>query len=220
MNVQQLAAALSAHFGPKVVVLASGLDGTVADLFPEERASVAHAKEKRLAEFCTGRRLAHQALERLGLPPTALPMREDRRPAWPEGVLASISHTKGVAVVVAAHKGDAELLGVDVELDQDLAEHIHRVVLTPEEQAFINAADPSRRGRLALAHFSAKECLYKAQYPVTETFLEFQDVDLTLSDAEFSGVIHKPAAAQKLPPRLDGFWVQVGGWLAAGLRKP
>lgn len=220
MDVQRLAAALSAHFGPQVVVLASALDGTVADLFPEERASVAHAKEKRLAEFCTGRRLAHQALAQLGLPPTPLPMRDDRRPAWPPGVLASISHTKGVAVVVAALPTEVELLGVDVEVDQDLAEHIHRVVLTPKEQAFIAAAEPSQRGALALAHFSAKECLYKAQYPVTETFLEFQDVDLSLTEQHYSGVVHKAAAAQRLPPRLDGFWLRAGGWLAAGLRKP
>lgn len=220
VKVAELAAALSAHFGPQVVVLASELDGTVADLFPEERASVAHAKEKRLAEFCTGRRLAHQALLQLGLPPTALPMREDRRPAWPPEVLASISHTKGVAVVVAAPKREVELLGVDVEVDQDLAEHIHRVVLTPTEQATLAAGEPERRGRMALVHFSAKECLYKAQYPVTETFLEFQDVDLTLDGPHFSGVVHQEVAAQKLPPRLDGFWVQAGGWLATGLKKP
>lgn len=214
------AAALSAAFGPKVVVLASALNGTVADLLPEERASVAHAKEKRLAEFCTGRRLAHQALEHLGFPKTPLPMREDRRPDWPAGVVASISHTRGIAVVVAAHAGEVELLGVDVEVDQPMAEATYRMVLTERERAVVAAAPAAAQGQLALAHFSAKECLYKAQYPRTEIFLEFQDVDLSFRGDRFEAVIHRAEAARQLPPVLTGFLVRRGGWLASGLKKP
>src|SRR5437763_335927 len=77
----------------------TALDG---QLYPEERACIARAVPKRRAEFATGRVCARQALERLGVAVGPLLPHPDRSPAWPPGIVGSISHTDGYCAVAVA----------------------------------------------------------------------------------------------------------------------
>ena len=143
-------------------------------LLPEERGAVTRAVEKRVREFATGRVLARRALGRLGRPSEAIPAAEDRSPAWPPGVVGSITHTHGLCVVACTTPARVRAIGVDVERLRDLRDGLEERILRPEERA--------ERVLPTLAYFCAKEALYKCQYPLTSRFLEFQDVRVRFDD--------------------------------------
>lgn len=169
-------------FPEGVVVVERDPAAVFGRLFPEEEASIACAVEKRRREFAAGRLLAREALGRLGVAPGALPVGEGRAPRWPQGVVGSIAHTRGLCAVAVAHAGAAVAgLGVDVEPDVPLKDALlQRIALPAERDRLARAGDPARLGKLL---FCAKEALYKAQYPATRTFLGFHDVELELDPA-------------------------------------
>lgn len=144
-----------------------------AELFPEERASVAKAVEKRRAEFGTARVCARRALARLGYAALPLVPNKDRSPVWPEGVVGSITHTRGYCAVVVAQASAFVSLGVDAEQDKTLTPDLIEMICTPQERVQLFDRD-------AIVYFAAKEAFYKCQYPLTRQFLGFQDVELEL----------------------------------------
>jgi 4'-phosphopantetheinyl transferase EntD len=158
-----------------------------AELFPEERASLANSVEKRRAEFGTARVCARRALGRLGFEPMPLVPKKDRSPVWPAGVVGSITHTRGYCAVVVAPDSALISLGVDAEQDKVLTPDLIEMICTPRERVQL-------RGHDAVVYFAAKEAFYKCQYPLTQQFLGFQDVELELdlSSGTFSARIIKP----------------------------
>ena len=71
-------------------------------LFPEEEALVAGAVTKRREEFAAGRNAARAALAGLGPPPCPLLRAGRRAPAWPQGIVGSITHCSGFCCAVVA----------------------------------------------------------------------------------------------------------------------
>jgi len=105
----------------------------------------------------------------------------DRMPVWPEGITGSITHTDDhCAAVLARHSGGIASLGIDLEPDEDLPADILEMVCRPEELVWLQEQRADRRGLLAKVIFSAKECAYKAQYPLSGTMLEFHDFRIQL----------------------------------------
>ena len=139
-------------------------------LFPEERAAMARAVPTRVAEFTGGRVAARAALARIGLPPVAIPVGDDRAPAWPEGVVGSISHGGGVCVAVVGRAAAWRGLGVDLEPDAPLPPDLVAEIAVEAELA---ALAPMGQGHAATRVFSAKEAAYKAQYPETRAVFGF-----------------------------------------------
>lgn len=142
-----------------------------AELFPEERAQLANAVEKRRAEFGTARVCARRALARLGFEPMPLVPNKDRSPVWPAGVVGSITHTRGYCAVVVARDSALVSVGIDAEQDKTLTPDLIEMICTPAERAGLLDRD-------AVVYFAAKEAFYKCQYPLTQKFLGFQDVEL------------------------------------------
>lgn len=172
-----------------------------AELFPEERACLANAVEKRRAEFGTARICARRALAQLGFPPRPLVPNKDRSPVWPEGVVGSITHTRGYCAVVVAPDSTFVSLGVDAEQDKALTADLIQMICTPHERAGLAERD-------AVIYFAAKEAFYKCQYPLTKKYLGFQDVELDIdqSSGTFTARIikddvDKPAWLQQLRGR-------------------
>ncbi len=66
---------------------------------------------------------------------------------------------------------------------QPLEPELWRFVLTEDERAALEREPAETRGLLAKVVFSAKECFYKAQYPLTRQFLGFKQVRITLIPA-------------------------------------
>lgn len=172
---------LEALLGPGVIVASSPLHGELADLFPEERRVVEHAVISRVREFATGRLLARQLLRRLGYSDMPLLPGADRCPVWPAGATGSISHTSDLCVVAVALTSEATAIGIDVEPFAPLESELFPLVFVESESRWLAAQPSSQQPFLARALFSAKECYYKCQYPLTRRVLEFRDVEARVS---------------------------------------
>lgn len=161
---------------PLVVVI----EKPIAELpaaYPEEARCVAQAVGKRRREFLTGRACAHEALSALGAAPAPLLAGPDRLPVWPQGFIGSITHTDRACAAAAGRTGgDLRSIGIDLEPAEDLPTDLWETVCRPEERAWLDSAPSAGRGLLARAIFSAKECAFKAQFPLTRAMLEFEEI--------------------------------------------
>jgi 4'-phosphopantetheinyl transferase EntD len=193
---------------PAIAVQAGPSDWD-ARLLPEEEPMVARAIERRRREVAAGRSCARRALALLGAPPTALPADGDRVPRWPSGVAGSITHTRGFCAAAVAWQRDLRALGIDAErpIDTERAD-VMRLVATPGEAAWLARLDEEHRAAGAGLVFSAKEALYKCQFPLTREMLEFSDVELSLDGCdlvaspvgELTAVFRPGTRARDLPP--------------------
>jgi 4'-phosphopantetheinyl transferase EntD len=207
-------------YGAGLAVVCAQPRAYLDELHPEERARIEAAAPRRRRQFSTGRHCAREALRRLGLPPAALPTRPDRSPAWPDGVVGSISHTDGCCVVVVGASPPWFALGVDVEGDAPLDAKIQARVCRPEEREWLASRAVSERGLLGKVFFSAKEAVYKCQHPLAGASLGFQDVALRLDpgagrfDAEIRGPLPSEHAGLR---RLSGRFARSAGFVVAAV---
>ena len=149
-------------------------------LFPEEIAYLARSVQSRQAEFGTARVCARKALSELGGPSCALVPHADRAPRWPEGFIGSITHTKDCCAVVVTHLHRVAGLGTDIEPDVPLPAELERHICTEDERNWFALHDGSDRGWLGKLLFSAKEAVYKCQYRLTGTFIDYTEITLAL----------------------------------------
>lgn len=143
--------------------------------YPEEEQAVARAVAKRQHEYRAARRLFREALAQLGAPPAPLPSAPDRSPVWPEGFIGSVTHTDGWCGVVLARAAALVGVGVDVEKAGPLGQEVARRVLTADEQSQLH---PDEIPHVSKLYFSAKESVYKCQYPATGMFLDFHALSI------------------------------------------
>lgn len=162
---------------PPVVVAAARPADIGGELLPAEEAAVARALDSRRSEFAQGRACARQALARLGVPPVAIPMLPNRAPAWPEGVVGSITHTSDLVCAVVARATELPSIGIDAESrGRQLRPRIAKFICTPAEQGKRGAL-PDEMDSLRLV-FSAKESVHKCVAPISGITLGFHDVEL------------------------------------------
>jgi len=129
-----------------VTVTQSELADTPA-LMPEERSFLARAVPARVLEFTTGRSCARAALARLGCPPVAIAVGDEREPLWPPGFIGSITHRPGhcAAAVARCEPHLIAGLGFDAEPAQALPEDVLKVACCPGEQEWIRQRSPRSR---------------------------------------------------------------------------
>lgn len=189
------------------------------DLSPEEEKNVELAVAKRRREFVAARWCVRRGLEGLGLEPLPVPNDARRAPIWPSGVVGSISHTAGYCAVVVASAADLASVGLDVERDAPVGEHLWERICTPGERQWLDRWPPEERGRWVRIVFSAKESFYKCQYQLTETFLGFHDARLWLEpDARrYEVELLRDVGPFARSDRLAGGWVEPDGLLATGM---
>lgn len=149
--------------------------GATAALTEEEITLTASWAPPRRNEFAAGRRCARQALAALGAIAGGDALLPDGEglPAWPQGFLGSISHSRGVAMAVVAPVAAYSLLGLDLEKTNRLSVAAVRRVVHPLEEGFAGG-DQLRASVL----FSLKESFYKAQFPRWRTAGNFHDLAL------------------------------------------
>ncbi|MFO0682506.1 MAG: 4'-phosphopantetheinyl transferase superfamily protein [Sandaracinus sp.] len=173
---------LAPLLGPEVVLLDAPIDPSALDeIAPEERALVAAAHPKRQREFATARKLARQALGRLGIDAPPLLNDPDRAPIWPPGIRGSVTHcdTRALVAVCRAEHGS---VGIDVEHRAGLKPELWPSVFLASEIEALEALPESERARRALVLFSAKEALYKAQFPLSRTYMGFRALHVHAAD--------------------------------------
>jgi 4'-phosphopantetheinyl transferase EntD len=194
------------------------------DLFPAEAAIVARAVEKRRREFATGRSCARTALRGLGVGPVPILAGERGAPQWPSGIVGTITHCSGYRAAVAARQTEFRTVGLDAEPNDDLPDGVLRAVSLPAERdriaGLLEAAPGVCWDRLL---FCAKEAVYKAWYPLTRSWLGFEDADITFdaADGTFEARLVAPATVDGEP--LTGFsgrWLSDRGLILAAIVVP
>lgn len=187
------------------------------ELFPEEAAALGNAVSKRRLEFVTARACAREALAQLGHPVQPIPNGPRGEPLWPAGVVGSITHCTGYRACALAPASELLTIGVDAEANRPLPEGVIGDIALPEERRWLERAAAEEPGvswdRLL---FSIKESVYKAWFPLTGSWLGFDDasVEIDRSAGTFTASLLVPGPTLQGGP-LDGF---CGRWLAgAGL---
>ena len=182
------------------------------ELFPEERAALGQAVEKRRREFVTARACAREALAQLGLPPSPIATGERGEPRWPAGVVGSITHCAGFRACALARAEDLAGVGIDAEPHAPLPEGVLGEVARAEERPALaelaRAAPVVHWDRLL---FSAKESVYKVWFPLARCWLGFEDAVLTLDPVartfQARLLVAWPEVGACFPRVLDGRWL-------------
>ncbi len=191
-----------------------------AGLAPEEAASLSGAVPRRAREFTAGRVAARRAMREIGILNESVPAGVDRAPIWPEGVVGSIAHSDEHCVAVVARATDWLSLGADLEPDAPLETALWDSVLRPEEIAWLEARPTMDRGRLARLMFSAKECAYKCQHPLTRALLDFDDFAIALAPRTFEARFQRAVGPFAAGAALSGRWTAADGALLTALALP
>jgi 4'-phosphopantetheinyl transferase EntD len=201
-------AAVRGLFGPEVEL--ATMDPAHADpnaLLPEEAAEIERALDKRRREYAAGRQLARRLLHRVSVESRWPLLRgEGGAPRWPAGIVGTISHTRGLAAVAIARADAVRSIGLDLESGAPLESGLWHMVCTDHELQWLAALPPGSAGRQAKAVFSAKEAVYKTQYPLTGVVLAFDavDIDLDVAAGGFTATFRVTAGPFEPGARMHG----------------
>jgi len=206
-------------FAPDIAVAAT--DPRVAHHrpLPQEIGAMSRMVPVRQKSFAAGRVAAHLAMTRLGHPVAPVLMTPDRAPLWPAHLTGSISHSHTCCIAALGRADQVRALGVDVEEDSDLESDLVPEVCTGKERAWLSTQPQTRTGLLAKLIFSAKECAYKCQYPLSNTLFGFEmfNVTLDLETHQFTAVFQKDVPQFAAGTRLNGRFVIADGLIMTAM---
>lgn len=169
----------------------------------QERAIVAAAVESRRREFAAGRMLARRLLQSLGFE-GPLNRTRDGTPAWPPGIVGSISHCATLAAAAVCRSGNCAGLGIDVDIRQPLSSEIAMRILTSDEAYWTASCEANADAGILV--FCAKEAFYKAIYPLTRQVIEFNSVNITPAGKGFSAELLIDVGPFRRGDVLPGRW--------------
>jgi 4'-phosphopantetheinyl transferase EntD len=214
-----LRAALATALFPRGVVAVDAYGVTSAtELFAAEAESVTGAVYKRKQEFAAGRSCARLALSALGCSPAPLRAGPDRAPVWPKGVTGSISHTTGYCIAAVARKSSYPAIGVDAECIGRVTEDLWHSLFVDDELLWLYRQPESERAESATILFGAKESFYKLQYSLTQAWLGFKDVCVSVDAGRFVVVVREQIVIGR-EMRIDtiGRYVRHGDRILCGM---
>jgi 4'-phosphopantetheinyl transferase EntD len=182
-----------------------------------EEAAIARAVPRRRAEFATGRRLAREALARLGCLAASLPPDSAGMPQWPTGFVGTISHSGQLCVAVVGRAHNLLGIGIDLEEIGPMQPGLASMICRPDENDMSGICGPVD---LTLLRFVAKEAFFKAYFPATRAFLDFQDVRVAIDGA--SGCFEAHLMEQSKPSLcgsrvFGGRFAMLIGYVVAGI---
>ena len=183
-----------------------------APLHPSEEAGVADAVPARRAEYAAVRECARTALRRLGLGDAAVPAGPDRAPVWPAGIVGSMTHVDGYRAAAVGRVDAWVGIGIDAEVHAPLPPGVATLVMSQDERSALAGA--GRGLCLDSVLFSAKESVYKVWYPVTRSWLGFEDVDVRLGDGSFVARLGRPGLGTDV---LHGRWAVGDGLVVTAI---
>lgn len=184
-------------FPGAVVAVSTETDRLTGALYPQEAEHIRHAIAKRRDEFTLGRLCAREALGRAGIQDFPLRVGPNREPRWPPGITGSITHCDGFCGVALA-RAPIRAIGIDAETRAPLPAEIFDLVFLPDEKRQLAM---HRLPEAAKLIFSAKESIYKCQFPLAALPLDFADVEIKL-DEQAGGFSAKINASMPVPPGL------------------
>jgi 4'-phosphopantetheinyl transferase EntD len=170
-------------------------DASEDSLWPEERAVVGQAVAKRRVEFATVRACARSALAELGVPPAPILPGPRGAPGWPAGIVGSMTHCAGYRAAAVASDSFAASIGIDAEPHAPLPDGVLDAIARPEEHGWLaELAASAPRVHWDRLLFSMKESVYKAWFPLTGSWLDFDEASITVepSIGAFTAVLQVP----------------------------
>ena len=143
-------------------------------------------------------------------------------PLWPPGIVGSITHCAGYRGCALATTSTLTSIGIDAEPHAALPEGLVASVATAAERRQLRdlgrQAPEIHWDRLL---FSAKECVYKAWFPLTHRRLDFADVEVRVDcdDGGFSArlLVPGPMLAGGEVTTLSGRWLVCNGLVATAI---
>lgn len=151
-------------------------------LFEEEELLCAEFGEKRKRDFASGRYCARKALQQLELPPQPIQIGPKSEPVWPKGFIGSISHAQNLCGAIAGKLEDFHGLGLDIEDMERFHLGLCSAVCTENELQQLATSDQVVQLNTLAVIFTLKEAFYKFQFPITQTYLGFKDVEIEFFD--------------------------------------
>jgi len=137
----------------------------------------------RKAEFLAGRFCASKCLSELNITDFEIKTDKNRCPLWPAGLNGSITHSKSTAI--AAVSAQPSVLGVGIDIEDIFSSiaisEIKEQVLFGNEFSLFDASEVSRKVLFSLV-FSIKESFFKAAYPSTGYYFDFDAVRIDSLD--------------------------------------
>ncbi|MFE6689192.1 4'-phosphopantetheinyl transferase [Streptomyces sp. NPDC057743] len=195
-------------------------------LFPQEAALVERAVAGRRAEFATVRACAREALARLGHDPVPILPGQRGAPRWPDGLVGSMTHCRGYRAAALARATELATVGLDAEPNGPLPGNgVAETVLRPAERTHVAQLAAMRPeihwDRLV---FSAKESVYKAWFPLTHRWLDFEEAEVTVDPAAGTFrarlLVPGPEVNGARLPGFDGRWLARAGLLVTAIAVP
>lgn len=199
---------------PAAAVAVATTGDRSVELYPEEEAALGQAVEKRRREFVTARACARDALARLGIAEGPIPTGSRGEPVWPPGVVGSITHCTGYRACALGRAEDLLTIGIDAEVNEPLPAGLVADIALSEEREWIARLRGEEPGvcwdRLL---FTIKESIYKAWFPLTRSWLGFEDASVAIDRDHGTFAAHLLVPGPTLNGRhLDDFQ---GRWLAS-----
>lgn len=201
---------------PEVHAVETSADPPDATLFPAERAVIARAVDKRCREFTTVRHCARTALAGIGVEPAPILPGERGAPVWPVGVVGSMTHCAHYRAAAVARSREIATVGIDAEPNEPLPAGLLDTIARPEERTALAGAagSPVCWDRLL---FSAKESVYKAWFPMTGRWLDFDDATVRLAaEGTFRVHLHVDGPVSGFAGR----WCATGGLVLTAIATP
>ncbi len=207
--------------GPSGPVAAAVTDPRIAypGAFPAELEEMPRAEERRRREYVAGRVAAHRAMEKLGLSARPVLTNRARAPAWPRGLVGSISHNASTCVALVARASQVRSLGVDVGDDAPLAPELTGASCTLEERAWLATRPDAMRGQFARLIFCAKKAVCKCQYPLSRKAMDFAALLVTpdTDTGQFEATFLADSGPFCAGSRLNGRFALAGGLVHAAV---
>ena len=119
---------------------------------------------------------------------------KSREPYWPKSVRGSITHSEGFAAAAVGLTKDVSGIGIDLEsLSRIVDFNIRRHVCVDKEREFLESLPTEQANHYLRIIFSAKESIFKCFFPISQTYLYFQDAEIIIDDknCEFSFLLSK-----------------------------
>jgi len=182
--------------GPDLAIAWAPLEALSGDSHPDEWEDIAAAAPARQREFTAGRLLARALGETLGLQPIPLRRAEDRSPIWPADRTGSLSHCDTLCAAAVGKRSAIQSIGVDIETIGRVEQKLWPTLFTEKEADYFSSLAPEKVARETTLFFSAKESFYKCQYPLTQEWVGFQDVEIARTDPHSLAIAPTRCAAK------------------------
>jgi len=216
---------------------ASDGDADLAARFPGVAlpATLARSSPERRVEYAAGRFSARAAVRTCAPEHAAASVGSGPHgePLWPDGIVGTITHARGLASAAVARARDTRAVGLDVEpAGQDLSGDAIEHVALPGEVSALARTTGWSTASAALVAFSAKETVFKCLFPEVGRSFDFHDVAIEAIDpaeGPAEGLAQGRFEARLLVPlaprlaagaRLEGRFARNGEWIFTAMWLP